>query len=123
TGPAKGVITPHSGHVRLFDDWPFAPYGSDTVVPQALSATWDAFDLDGWATLLCGGTVIPLEDATTLMEQLKTLVTGCHVNTIWIPTAVFHAMVESRLEAFDGLRVVGTGGERLSPAVARRFLE
>lgn len=121
TGPAKGVVTAHRGHVRLFDDWPFAPHGTGPVMPQSLSATWDAFDLDGWATLLCGGTLIPVQDATTLMEQLDDLVARYGVDTIWVPTAVFHAMVDSRLDAFEGLRTVGTGGERLSPALARRF--
>lgn len=121
TGPAKGVITAHRGHVRLFDDWPFAPYGSGVIMPQSASATWDAFSLDGWATLLGGGTAILVDSAATLMEQLRQLVETYAVNTVWVPTAVFHTLVESRLDAFAGLRAVGTGGERLSPAHVRRF--
>jgi amino acid adenylation domain-containing protein len=123
TGPAKGVVTAHRSHTRLFDAWEFAPHGSGAVVPQALSATWDAFDLDGWAVLLGGGTVVPVEDAAELPERLAGLIADHGVNTIWIPTALFHTMVETFLDAFAGLRMVGMGGERLSSQYARRFLE
>jgi amino acid adenylation domain-containing protein len=123
TGAAKGVVTAHRSHVRLFDQWSFAPRGSGVVMPQAMSATWDAFDVDGWAVLLCGGTVILVDDAATLLERLEDLVANHSVNTVWLPTAMFHALIDSRIDAFAGLRTVGVGGERLSPANVRRFLQ
>lgn len=123
TGTAKIVVTAHRGHVRLFDQWPLAPSGSRLVMPQAMSATWDAFSFDGWATLLCGGTVVLVDDAATLMERLEGLVAKYGVNTAFLPTAMFHALINANIDAFAGLRAVATGGERLSPVLVRRFLQ
>lgn len=123
TGTPKGVLTAHRGNVRLFDDWPFAPVGGGAVMPQALAATWDAFGLDSWSVLLGGGTVIVLEDTLELARRLRELIRDEGVDTVFLPTAVFHMAVDSDPAAFAGLRIVGTGGERLSPAHARRFLE
>lgn len=122
TGTPKGVLTAHRGNVRLFDQWAFAPVGGGAVMPQALAATWDAFGLDSWAVLLGGGTVILLEDTLELAARLHELVQDEGVDTVFLPTAVFHMAVDADVSAFTGLRVVGTGGERLSPAHARRFL-
>lgn len=123
TGTPKGVLTAHRGNVRLFDDWAFAPVGGGAVMPQALAATWDAFGLDSWSVLLGGGTLVVLEDTLELARRLRELVAEDGVDTVFLPTAVFHMAVDTDLDAFRGLRVVGTGGERLSPGHARRFLD
>jgi amino acid adenylation domain-containing protein len=123
TGTPKGVLTAHRGNVRLFDDWAFAPVGGGAVMPQALAATWDAFGLDSWSVLLGGGTLVVLEDTLELARRLRELVAEDGVDTVFLPTAVFHMAVDTDLDAFRGLRIVGTGGERLSPGHARRFLD
>ncbi|UOX89586.1 non-ribosomal peptide synthetase [Amycolatopsis sp. FBCC-B4732] len=123
TGTPKGVVTAHRGNVRLFDDWLFTPLDSGAVMPQALAATWDAFGLDSWGVLFNGGTLVLLEDTLELATKLRDLVAIHGVTTIFPPTAVFHSMVDSDLDAFAGLRAVGTGGEKLSARHAARFLE
>nr|AUO14859.1 non-ribosomal peptide synthase [Amycolatopsis sp.] len=123
TGTPKGVVTAHRGNVRLFDDWLFTPLDSGAVMPQALAATWDAFGLDSWGVLFNGGTLILLEDTLELATKLRDLITIHGVTTIFPPTAVFHSMVDTDLDAFAGLRAVGTGGEKLSARHAARFLE
>jgi amino acid adenylation domain-containing protein len=122
SGAPKGVLTAHRGNVRLFDDWEFAPVGGGAVMPQALAATWDAFGLDSWSVLLGGGTLLVLDDTLELARRLRELVRDEGVDTVFLPTAVFHMAVDADVDAFRGLRVVGTGGERLSPGHARRFL-
>lgn len=122
SGRPKAVVCAHRGTVRLFDDWAFAPVGSGTVMPQSLAASWDAFGLDSWGVLLGGGTVVLLDGGTLeLASRLRELVAE-GVNTVFLPTAVFQLVVETDLDAFAGLRVVGTGGERLSPRHADLFL-
>lgn len=123
TGTPKGVLTAHRGNVRLFDDWEFAPTGGGAIMPQSLAATWDAFGLDSWAILLGGGTIILMEDTLELARRLRELIAEQDVDTVFLPTAVFHMVVDTDLAAFSGLRVVGTGGERLSPGHARKFVE
>ncbi|WP_103348668.1 non-ribosomal peptide synthetase [Amycolatopsis sp. CA-128772] len=123
TGTPKGVVTAHRGNVRLFDDWLFTPLDSGVVMPQALAATWDAFGLDSWGVLFNGGTLVLLEDTLELATKLRDLIAIHGVTTIFPPTAVFHSMVDNDLDAFAGLRAVGTGGEKLSARHAARFLE
>jgi amino acid adenylation domain-containing protein len=123
SGTPKAVVCAHRGTVRLFDDWSFAPVGSGTIMPQSLAASWDAFGLDSWGVLLGGGTLVLLDGGTLeLAGRLRELVRDEDVNTVFVPTAVFQMMVETDLDAFTGLRVVGTGGERLSPRHADLFL-
>lgn len=122
SGTPKAVVCAHRGTVRLFDDWDFAPVGSGAVMPQSLAASWDAFGLDSWGVLLGGGTLILLDDGTLeLASRLRELVSE-GANTVFVPTAVFQMIVETDLDAFSGLRVVGTGGERLSPRHAALFV-
>ncbi|MFF4607329.1 AMP-binding protein [Streptomyces sp. NPDC001339] len=123
TGTPKGVVTAHRGSVRLFDDWVFAPLDSGVVMPQALSATWDAFALDSWGVLFTAGTLVLLDDTLELATGLRELIGEQGVNTVFAPTAVFHSMVDTDLDAFAGLRAVGVGGEALSAKHAARFLE
>ena len=123
TGTPKGGVHAHRGNVRLFDAWEFAPVGRRTVMPQSLAATWDAFGLDSWGVLLGGGEIILLQDTVELARRLRPLIAEDGVDTVFLPTAVFHMVVDNDLDAFTGLRVVGTGGERLSPGHARRFVE
>ncbi|GAA5201070.1 hypothetical protein GCM10023322_80350 [Rugosimonospora acidiphila] len=123
TGTPKGVLTAHRGNVRLFDDWVFAPLDSGAVMPQALAPTWDAFGLDSWGVLFNGGTLVLLEDTLELATKIRDLVAVHGVNTIFPPTAVFHSMVNNDLDGFSGLRIVGTGGEKLSERHAALFLD
>lgn len=124
SGVPNGVVCAHRGTVRLFDDWAFAPRDSGVVMPQSLAATWDAFGLDSWGVLLSGGTIILLDGGTLeLARRTRELISAQGANTVFLPTAVFHMMVETDLDAFTGLRKVGTGGERLSSRHAARFLE
>jgi hypothetical protein len=124
SGVPNGVVCAHRGFVRIFDDWRFAPRGTGVVMAQSLAATWDAFGLDSWGVLLNGGTILLLDGGTLeLSRRLRQLIATERVNQVFLPTAVFHSAVEGDLDAFTGLRRVGTGGERLSAEHARRFLE
>jgi len=124
SGVPNGVVCAHRGTVRLFDDWAFAPRDSGVVMTQSLAVTWDAFGLDSWGVLLGGGTIVLLDGGTLeLARRLRELIDTQNVNTVFLPTAVFHMQVETDIEAFTGLRKVGTGGERLSSRHAAQFLE
>jgi amino acid adenylation domain-containing protein len=124
SGVPNGVVCAHRGFVRIFDDWAFAPRGTGVVMAQSLAPTWDAFGLDSWGVLLSGGTILLLDGGTLeLVQRLRQLIATERVNQVFLPTAVFHAAVEGDLDAFAGLRRVGTGGERLSAEHARRFVE
>src|SRR5262249_25145507 len=53
TGAPKGVVLPHRGAARLFDDCDWAEFGPGTALPQMFPLHWDGPLLDLWGPLLC----------------------------------------------------------------------
>ncbi len=122
TGRPKAVISPHRATLRLFGGRSFAEFGPGRVMPQAAPVPWDAFALEVWGMLATGGTCVVPEDDRLLPDELRNLVERHGVDQVWLTSSLFNLFVDEDLDAFDGLRRVLTGGERLSCDHVRRFL-
>ncbi len=122
TGAPKGVVSPHRATMRLFHPEGFLPFGPETVMPLAASLPWDAFSLELWAVLLNGGTSVIVEEPYLSAQALRDSVAGHGVQTAWLTSSLFNMIVDEDPEAFTGLRVVMTGGERLSVPRVRAFV-
>ncbi|MET8155802.1 amino acid adenylation domain-containing protein [Sphaerisporangium sp. NPDC005289] len=122
TGAPKGVVSPHRGTVRLFQDCAFADFGAHTVMPQAAPLPWDAFNLELWSTLMNGGTSVLVHGEHLLPGRLREMVARHGVDTLWLTASLFNLYVDEDPAAFEGVRQVMTGGERLSVSHVRRFL-
>ncbi|WP_033027025.1 AMP-binding protein [Streptomyces rimosus] len=122
SGRPKGVVVPHSGTARLYDDCVWGAFGPGTVQVQTLPAHWDGSIVDLWSVLLCGGTSV-FVDEVLRPELLRRLHREQGVNTAWLPTAVFNMIVDERPDAFEGMRQLYIGGEQVSSVRCRRFLE
>ncbi|MFC4530458.1 AMP-binding protein [Sphaerisporangium dianthi] len=123
TGAPKGVVSPHRGTVRLFQDCEFAVFDEHTVMPQAAPLPWDAFNLELWSTLMNGGTSVLVHGEHLLPGRLREMVARHGVDTLWLTASLFNLYVDEDPAAFDGVRQVMTGGERLSVPHVRRFLD
>ena len=124
TGTPKGVLSPHRGVVRTVVGCPGIPLDSDSVFLQAAPLPWDACQLELWAPLLNGGTVILLgSEAVTLDAAEFAAAIQQGVNSLWMTSSLFTVLVEENLDLFATLRLVLVGGERVSIAAARRLLE
>jgi amino acid adenylation domain-containing protein len=125
TGVPKGVVLPHTGTARLFDGYdtdPFEPFGPDVVQAQTMPMHWDGSILDLWSALLCGGTSVFVDDVLE-PALLRRVIRAEGVNAAgFLPGALFNVFVDEDVDAFTGLRFLGIGGERLSPAHVERFL-
>jgi mycobactin peptide synthetase MbtE len=122
TGRPKGVISPHSGTVRMVDDGTFADFGPDTVMAQAAALPWDACNLELWTPLLVGGTTILVDEPYLSGALLRGLIAEHGKNTAWLTASLFNMLVDEDPGCFAGLRTVMIGGERLSPPHVRAFL-
>ncbi|MBD0420461.1 amino acid adenylation domain-containing protein [Streptomyces sp. TRM S81-3] len=127
TGVPKGVLSPHRATTRLFppDGATFADFGPGRVVLQAAPAPWDAFSLELWGPLTSGGTCAIAPGDHLLPDTLTDLVARAGVDTVWLTSALFNLFVDEDTPdrpCFAGIRQVLTGGERMSPAHAGRFL-
>src|ERR1035437_1206952 len=114
TGRPKGVVVTHRSTARLFVQNTFARFDSDTVIPLAAAPPWDAFSLELWGGLLNGGTCVVVEEPFLSSTTLRGGIAAHSVNTAWITSSLFNMLVDESLDAFDGLRQVLVGGERLS---------
>ncbi|MFF8293485.1 amino acid adenylation domain-containing protein [Streptomyces sp. NPDC016309] len=126
TGRPKAVVSPHRATLSLFDGR-FAPFTSDgpdrPVMPQAAPVSWDGFTLETWGPLISGGTSVLLDGGFLLPGTLRGLVARRGVDTVWLTASLFHLFVDEDPGCFEGLRHVLTGGERLSAARVRAFLD
>ncbi|WP_405431218.1 amino acid adenylation domain-containing protein [Micromonospora sp. NBC_00617] len=122
TGRPKGVLTPHRATARLFMEGTFATFGEHTVVPLAAPSPWDAYSLELWAALLNGGTSVIVAEPYLTAGALREGVSRHGVTTVWLTSSLFDMVVDEDLGAFDGLRQLMIGGERLSPTHVGRFL-
>lgn len=126
TGRPKGVLTPHRATARLFRPGGFARFDATTAIPLATAVPWDAFSLELWAALLNGGASVLIDEPYLSAESLRSVRrpdAPAPVNTVWLTSSLFNMVVDEDIDAFAGLRQVLTGGERLSPAHAARFLD
>lgn len=123
TGQPKGVVSPHRGTIRTLVGFPAIPLNQDTVFLQCAPLPWDGFSLELWAPLLNGGRCVLLDPGLPALDAPAFRVaTDQGVNSVWLTSSLFNVLVEEDLELFQGIRLLLTGGERVSPAHARKIL-
>ncbi len=122
TGEPKGALVPHAGTVLLFEHCDFVRLDETTRTLQAAALPWDAMTLELWGPLTTGGSVRLLADGAFVDGTELRAAVRDGVNTVWLTASIFTMLVDEDLACFEGLRHVLTGGERLSPDHARRFL-
>jgi amino acid adenylation domain-containing protein len=122
TGRPKGVVVPHRAIVRLVRDQEYAQFDHDTVFLHASPLAFDASTLEIWGPLLNGGVVAAVENARPSLDDLTAAMANCAVNSAWFTAGLFHLLVESRLAALAGLRLLIAGGDVLSAAHVNRAL-
>lgn len=120
SGSPKGVVSPHSGTVRMALSAQQLGMGSDTVTLQSSALPWDLPSIELWGALLHGGRCVLNHDRLLTPAGLQRFVSE-GVNTIWLSTSLLNAFVDEALYAFSGLRVLWTGGERMSVDHVRRL--
>lgn len=121
TGQPKGVEIQDAGILRL------AQPGSLRVEPGRRYAclanpAFDALSFEVWTPLLTGGCCVILRDADVQNpERLAEALRHERVDTVFITTALFNAMVTAVPDCFAAAGEVLVGGEQLNPRVMRRW--
>jgi mycobactin peptide synthetase MbtE len=123
TGAPKPVLSPHRATTRLFAPGAIhGTFGPSCRMPQWAPLPWDAFSLELWSMLLTGGTAVLCAERLPTPGTLRELIAD-GVDSTWLTSSLFNLIVDEDVAAFGGLRQVWTGGERLSTAHVRRFLD
>ena len=122
TGRAKGVAVSHRGVVRLVRNTNFITVAPDDVFLQFAPVAFDASTFEIWGPLLNGARLAVPPPGLLSMDELGECIARFGVTTLFLTTSLFQRVVESRPPEFGRLRRLLTGGEVLSPAIARRFM-
>ncbi|ACU72340.1 AMP-dependent synthetase and ligase [Catenulispora acidiphila DSM 44928] len=122
TGESKGVLSPHSATMRLFDPTGTMAFTPGCVTPLSTYLTWDVAAFELWGVLTSGGTCVPVADDFLTPHSVTELIEVQGVNTLWLTTSLFHLLVDEDIDCFTGLHRLYVGGERMSPEHARAFL-
>lgn len=122
TGEPKGVAVPHRAVLRLVIDPDAYEVGPDRSWLHLSSTSFDASTLEIWAPLLNGGRCVTVPDSLPSIDRLSAILRETGATDAWLTASLFNAVVDHAPDAFAGMRQVLTGGERVSPEHARRFL-
>ena len=123
TGKPKGVMVPHRGIVRLVVDPDYVELGPADVLLQFAPISFDASTFEIWGSLLNGAKLVLPPSESFDLAELGSAITGHGVTTLWLTAALFHQMVELQPAALAGVRQLLAGGDVLSPARVRDYLE
>lgn len=123
TGKPKGVLSPHRGTVRLFQDCLFAEFRAETVMPLAAAVPWDAFSLELWSVLINGGCSVIIDEPYLTPAGLRESIRRYGVNSLSLTASLFAMFVDEDLDAFHGLSQLFVGAERVSQVHVRRLME
>ncbi|EXJ13522.1 non-ribosomal peptide synthetase [Imhoffiella purpurea] len=124
TGAPKGVLVPHRAVVRLVRNNGFLDIGPDERFLQAGPLGFDASTLEIWGPLLNGAALgfISDEDLLTPGGLCRTIAER-GIGLMWLTSSLCNLLVDEDPATFQGLRVLLTGGEALSPAHMARLMD
>ncbi|HEX8275786.1 MAG TPA: amino acid adenylation domain-containing protein [Longimicrobiaceae bacterium] len=123
TGTPKGSMLPHRSVPGVLLGVDYVRLDPEETLLQHSSHSWDAAILELWGALLNGGRCVLYPGRTPEPEGIEEQVKRHGVTTLWLPSALFNLVVESRPGALAGVRQLVVGGEALSAPHARRALE
>lgn len=123
TGQPKGVMVPHLGVVRLVISPDYVSLTPGDVLLQYAPLAFDASTFEIWGSLLNGARLVVLPPRTCDFQELGVAIATNGVTVLWLTAALFHRMLEHAPEALTGVRQLLAGGDVLSPAAVRRYLE
>ncbi|MFN2386111.1 MAG: amino acid adenylation domain-containing protein, partial [Thermoanaerobaculia bacterium] len=123
TGEPKGVEVLHRGILRLIVGAKYARFDPSRVFLHVAPLSFDASTFEIWGPLLHGGQCILFPDPLPAPRRLGEVIRREAVNTLWLTSSLFNAVIDEEPEALRPIRQLLIGGEALSLAHVRKALE
>ncbi|MDN4524092.1 non-ribosomal peptide synthetase [Fictibacillus fluitans] len=125
TGKPKGTLIGHQNIINLVNSTgEIFPFNRRTSMMQASSIVFDISTIEIWGTLLKGGSLIIVDKEILLKpDELERTIKKNGIKSAALPTAVFHHLASCQVKVFSGVERLLTGGETISPFLARRTLD
>ena len=124
TGQPKGVGVTHRAINRLVSNTNYVEFEETDRVAQISNASFDAATFEIWGALLNGARLVVLEKETALSPtELERQLVDHQISVMFLTTALFHQMAQSRPEIFASLNYVVFGGDAADAQFVQRVLE
>jgi diaminobutyrate--2-oxoglutarate aminotransferase len=115
SGRPKGVMIEHRSIVRLVIEAGYIEICSDDRILQTGSLAFDAATFEIWGALLNGALVyLAPRDVFLRPDALKAIIRREHITILFLTTVLFNQLTDESSNIFAGIRVLLTGGERVS---------
>jgi len=122
TGEPKGVAVPHGAVVRLVQRPDWLNVRAEDVFLQLAPISFDASVLEIWTPLAHGAELVLFRPGPVDTGQLTKAIRDQAISVLWLTAGLFHQMVTSHLDAFEGVRHVIAGGDVIAPAQVRSLM-
>ncbi|GHH43110.1 non-ribosomal peptide synthetase [Lentzea cavernae] len=122
TGRPKGILGSHRSIVASLRSQSFFDFGPDQVWLQCSPASWDAFVLELFGSLLSGAACVLHPGSRPEPAVVARLLPQHRVTTAYLSASLFNYLVDEHPEVFAGLHQVMTGGEAASTRHAGELL-
>jgi aspartate racemase len=123
TGIPKGVSINHRAIVRLVKEPNYVELNSAHTFLQLAPISFDASTFEIWGSLLNGARLAVMRGGTPSLQELGVALRRHRVTTLWLTAGLFNLMVDQQLEDLQQLKQLLAGGDVLSVAHVRRFLQ
>ncbi|HEX5884419.1 MAG TPA: amino acid adenylation domain-containing protein [Pyrinomonadaceae bacterium] len=124
TGQPKGVGVTHQAINRLVRNTNYVKFEESDRVAQTSNASFDVATFEIWGALLNGSRLVVLEKDTVLSPtELGRQLVDQQISVLFLTTALFHLMAQSRPEIFASLTYVIFGGDAADAQFVQRVLE
>ncbi|MEU3338927.1 amino acid adenylation domain-containing protein [Streptomyces sp. NPDC006668] len=121
TGRPKGVEV-HDAGIRRLAQPGYIRIAPDLRYACLANPAFDALSFEVWVPLLTGGCCVILSDTDVQTpERLAAALRHGRVDTVFVTTALFNAMVTAVPDCFAAAGQVLVGGEQLNAQVMRRW--
>lgn len=115
TGKPKGVEIINRNIIKLVRNISYMDFPKDARVLQVASIVFDLSIFEFWTSLLNGKALCLLKKDDLLnFNYLKSYIDTYHINIMCITSVLFNQIVTNRIEVFENLKQVLTGGDKIS---------
>ncbi|ALM26903.1 non-ribosomal peptide synthetase [Bacillus altitudinis] len=124
TGQPKGIMTTHSNIARVVKNTNYLTILETDTLLSLSNSVFDGFTFDVYGALLNGAKlVLPQKETILDMGKLTELIKGEHISVMFVPTALFHLLVDEGTDWMRGVSKVLFGGERASVQHVRKAFD
>lgn len=120
TGTPKGTEVPHRSFIGFMFGVDYIHLDQNQIWLQHSSISWDGLTLELWPPLLYGGRCVLYPEKIPTPEGLSQIIQEQKVNTLWLTSALFNLIIDTKPSGFLGVKQLLIGGESLSVDRVRR---